>query len=64
MQYSYDGLTIDPHLKYTTHYYHIFSKKTLPRKPDGIPLCTYCTRNLGVQYCKDCQVDYCLSCHR
>mmetsp|Transcript_24132 Transcript_24132/g.33095 ORF Transcript_24132/g.33095 Transcript_24132/m.33095 type:complete len:262 (-) Transcript_24132:570-1355(-) len=46
------------------HYYHVPSKKDIPRKPDGLPLCKHCYRQLAQHFCTVCAVDYCANCHR
>jgi hypothetical protein len=46
------------------HYWHAPSRQELPRKPDGMPLCSYCCRNLAVHTCSTCTYDYCFYCHR
>jgi len=46
------------------HYWHVMAKKDLPRKPDGLPLCSECSLNLALQYCEQCQRDFCFPCKR
>ena len=61
---SFDGVKFDKHLSYVIHYWHVKARKSIPRKPDGLPVCVHCVRNIAAHYCLVCGVDYCLSCHR
>ncbi len=45
-------------------YWHVTAKKFLPRKPDGIPLCSTCRLKLAIHYCNDCKLNYCFTCQR
>jgi hypothetical protein len=38
------------------HYYHIHGNTTLPRKPDGLPLCNICYINISMYTCIECSV--------
>ncbi len=49
---------------YALHYWHVKAKRDIPRKPDGLPICAQCYRNLAVEHCNECQKDYCFPCLR
>ncbi len=49
---------------YALHYWHVKGKRDIPRKPDGLPLCGNCQRNLATDFCQDCHLNLCLSCAR
>jgi len=36
-----------PEPPHTFHYWHVKGKITLPRKPDGLPLCSLCGPQVG-----------------
>jgi hypothetical protein len=61
---AFDGVRFDRNAQYVIHYWHVKARKSLPRKPDGLPLCCHCERNIAAHHCLTCQTDYCLSCHR
>jgi hypothetical protein len=61
---SFDGVQFDKSQSYVVHYWHVKARKSIPRKPDGLPLCSHCQRNIAVHRCDACAVDFCLSCHR
>jgi hypothetical protein len=61
---AFDGVRFDRAARYVIHYWHVKARKSLPRKPDGLPLCCHCERNIAAHHCMTCQTDYCLSCHR
>jgi len=60
----------------TVHYWHAVAKRSLPKKPDGYPLCQNCCRNLASRKCIDCSEKkvshdeeavmtlFCFTCHR
>lgn len=49
---------------YSLHYWHVKAKRDLPRKPDGIPACTACHRNLAEMKCVQCTTNFCFTCYR
>jgi hypothetical protein len=50
---------------YVIHYWHVTARKDLPRKPDGLPVCSLCCRNLAVHSCNSCNgANFCWTCHR
>lgn len=61
---AFDGVQFDANTQYVIHYWHVTARKSIPRKPDGLPLCYHCERNIAAHHCETCQVDYCLACHR
>jgi hypothetical protein len=65
-RYSDDELLADKSLEqmYTLHYWHVKGKRDIPRKPDGLPLCCYCQRNISLHKCIQCNLNYCLLCSR
>ena len=61
-----EELAADPSREqlYALHYWHVKAKRDLPRKPDGLPLCVHCSRNLAHEHCNECNLDYCFPCQR
>ena len=49
---------------YALHYWHVKAKRDLPRKPDGLPLCATCHRNLADMRCVQCAINNCFACYR
>ena len=49
---------------YALHYWHVKAKRDIPRKPDGLPICHVCYRNLATDHCDQCAIDYCFPCLR
>ena len=52
---------------YSLHYWHPKAQRDIPRKPDGLPLCINCNRNLATFNCLDCEHgsdNYCFTCMR
>mmetsp|Transcript_21860 Transcript_21860/g.48872 ORF Transcript_21860/g.48872 Transcript_21860/m.48872 type:complete len:1042 (-) Transcript_21860:89-3214(-) len=64
LAWAHDGVRVQSGEDYVLTYWHMAAKKGIPRKPDGLPLCCTCQRNIGVHFCKGCTADYCLPCHR
>lgn len=61
---SCDGVQFDPMQLYVIHYWHVKARKSIPRKPDGLPVCVHCHRNIASHHCTTCKMEYCLACHR
>jgi hypothetical protein len=61
---AFDGVQFDASQRYVIHYWHVKARKSIHRKPDGLPLCAHCDRNVASHLCTVCAVDYCLACHR
>ena len=61
-----EELAADPKKEqmYALHYWHVKGKRDIPRKPDGLPVCIQCQRNLATEHCIQCNYDYCLTCAR
>lgn len=50
---------------YALHYWHVKAQRDLPRKPDGLPACGMCHRNLAKFACVQCHhAPYCHKCYR
>lgn len=49
---------------FSLHYWHVLAKRDLPRKPDGIPVCLSCNRNLADMRCVQCTTNFCFACYR
>lgn len=48
--------------KWEVHYWHVPGKTELPRKPDGLPLCQHCCKNIALHVCNTCELHYCFAC--
>jgi len=61
-----EELAADPEREqlYAMHYWHVKAERDIPRKPDGLPLCLHCHRNLAIEHCNECNLDYCHTCLR
>jgi len=49
---------------YSLHYWHNEAQRDLPRKPDGLPACHTCMRNLADMECPQCVSNFCFTCYR
>lgn len=46
------------------HFWHVTAKRSLPRKPDGLTLCSRCDINIALRHCHQCDAAFCFPCHR